>query len=142
MTLAAVFGLALLAANFPRDGPSPTPIQAVAWARLGTVDAHSLAFAPGSTEHLFFGHHFGMLESSDGGRTWQSLGTGGDAMEMAVGDGTTVYIAGHNVFQVSRDGGRSWQSPATDLPSLDIHGFTRDPADPARMWAYLATGGV
>ncbi len=22
-----------------------------------------------------------------------------------------------------------------------LHGFTRDPSDPARMWAYLATGG-
>lgn len=61
---------------------------------------------------------------------------------MDVGDGTTMYVAGHEVFQVSRDGGETWDSPTTDLPSLDIHGFTRDSADPARMWAYLAEGGV
>ncbi len=54
----------------------------------------------------------------------------------------SVVIAGHNVFAASRDGGTTWSPISADLPSLDIHGFTRDPADPARMWAYLATGGL
>lgn len=57
------------------------------------------------------------------------------------GDGSIV-IAGHNVFTASRDGGATWAPIPADLPSLDIHGFTRDPADAARMWAYLATGGL
>jgi len=118
------------------------PAAAIAWARLGTADAHSLAFAPGDAQHLFFGHHGGVLESVDGGRTWAPLGARADAMSMDIGDGTTMYIAGHEVFQVSRDGGETWASPDTDLPNLDIHAFTRDPADPARMWAYLADGGV
>jgi photosystem II stability/assembly factor-like uncharacterized protein len=114
----------------------------VAWTRLDTADAHSLAFRPGGTEHLYFGHHGGILESVDGGRTWRPLAARADAMSMGVGDGTTLYIAGHEVFQASRDGGRTWSDIETDLPNLDIHAFTRDPADPLRMWAYLAEGGV
>jgi photosystem II stability/assembly factor-like uncharacterized protein len=62
------------------------------------------------------------------------------AMQPAA-DGSIV-IAGHEVFTASQDGGRTWQAISADLPSLDIHGFTRDPANPARMWAYLATGGL
>lgn len=54
----------------------------------------------------------------------------------------SIIIAGHEVFQASRDRGATWAPIDTDLPSLDVHGFTRDPADPARMWAYLAIGGL
>lgn len=61
---------------------------------------------------------------------------------MVPADDGSIVIAGHEVFTASRDGGRTWAPIASDLPSLDIHGFTRDPADPARMWAYLATGGL
>ncbi len=63
-------------------------------------------------------------------------------MSMAPADDGSIVIAGHEVFTASRDGGATWSSIPADLPSLDIHGFTRDPADPARMWAYLATGGL
>ncbi|MEO7118914.1 MAG: hypothetical protein ABIZ34_08080, partial [Candidatus Limnocylindrales bacterium] len=74
--------------------------------------------------------------------TWRALGDASDAMSLAAGDGTTMYIAGHDVFEVSRDGGRTWQAVASDLPGLDIHGFAQSPLDPERMWAYLAGGGV
>jgi hypothetical protein len=93
-------------------------------------------------DHLYFGYHFGVMESVDGGRTWRQLGGRADAMSFGVGDGTTLYIAGHEVFQVSGDGGRTWADIEADLPSLDIHGFTREPADGQHMWAYLAQGGV
>ena len=43
-------------------------------------------------------------------------------------DGSMV-IARHEVFVTSRDGGKTWAQVTTDLPSLDIHGFTRDPSD-------------
>lgn len=113
-----------------------------AWARLETQDVHSLAFVGGDTQHLLFGHHGGLRESRDGGQTWTDLPVPADAMAMVpAGDGSIV-IAGHDVFTASRDGGRTWAPIAADLPNLDIHGFTRDPADPARMWAFLATGGL
>lgn len=49
---------------------------------------------------------------------------------------------GHEVLVASRGGGATWVSIASDLPSLDTHGFAGNPTDPARMWAHLATGGL
>jgi photosystem II stability/assembly factor-like uncharacterized protein len=114
----------------------------VPWARLQTQDVHSLAFVGDDPGHLLFGHHGGLRESRDGGRSWSPLPVRDDAMSMAPADDGSIIIAGHEVFTASRDGGATWAAISTDLPSLDIHGFTRDPADPARMWAYLAIGGL
>jgi len=63
-------------------------------------------------------------------------------MSTSPGADGSIVIAGHEVFVASRDAGATWSPIVTDLPSLDIHGFTRDPGDPARMWAYLAIGGL
>lgn len=134
LTVAAV-GLAVAL----RSGSS---VEQVAWATLRTQDVHSLAFVGGDPEHLLFGHHGGLLESPDGGRTWSALPIRDDAMAMTPADDGSIVIAGHEVFTASRDGGATWSKIAADLPSIDIHGFTRDPADPGRMWAYLATGGL
>lgn len=114
----------------------------VAWAKLDTQDVHSLAFVGGDPEHLLFGHHGGVTQSLDGGRTWTSLSVREDAMSMAPAADGSIVIAGHEVFSGSSDGGVTWVAIPADLPNLDIHGFTRDPADPARMWVYLATGGL
>lgn len=131
--------IAVAAAIALRPGAAGKP---TAWSTLRTQDVHSLAFVGGDPEHVLFGHHGGLLDSRDGGRTWSALPVRDDAMGMAPADDGSIVIAGHEVFTASRDGGMTWASIAADLPSLDIHGFTRDPADPARMWAYLATGGL
>ena len=135
----AAIALAILAGAvlqpFARGNPHP-------WARLGTEDVHSIAFAPGSTNHLYFGHHGGILESPDGGRSWTPLPVAADAMGMRPAAGGSIVIAGHEVFVGSTDGGRTWNSIEADLPNIDIHAFARDPLDPKRMWAYLAEGGV
>lgn len=120
-------------------GSSGTP---TAWVRFGTQDVHSLVFPGGDPARLLFGHHGGLLSSADGGRTWAALPLRDDAMSLAPAADGTIFVAGHEVFMASRDEGRTWAPVQTDLPSLDIHGFTRDPADPARMWAYLAIGGL
>ena len=130
----AIAVAALVVSRAPRD--------VVPWARLGTEDVHSLTFVDSGTDRLLFGHHGGLLESADGGRTWDALPLGDDAMSTATGADGSIVIAGHDVFRASRDGGATWASIATDLPSLDIHGFARDPADPTRMWAYPVTGGL
>jgi photosystem II stability/assembly factor-like uncharacterized protein len=116
--------------------------ELVAWARLGTQDVHSLAFVDDDSSRLLFGHHGGLWATGDGGRTWSPLPVRDDAMSTSTAADGSVVIAGHNVFAASRDGGSSWSPIEAGLPNLDIHGFTRDPADPARMWAYLATGGL
>ena len=118
------------------------PGQPVAWTRLGTADVHSLTFINDDPERVLFGHHDGLLGSSDGGGTWSAMPVRQDAMSTSAASDGSIVIAGHEVFSASRDGGATWAPIATDLPSLDIHGFTRDPADPARMWAYLAVGGL
>lgn len=118
------------------------PAGQAAWTRFGTADVHSLAFVGGDPEHVLFGHHGGIRESRDGGRTWSALPDRSDAMSLSAASDGSIIIAGHNVFTGSRDGGATWSPIETDLPSLDIHGFTRDPVDPRRMWAYLATGGL
>lgn len=117
-------------------------IAQVAWARFGTQDAHSLAFVGGDPAHLLFGHHDGLEESRDGGRTWSTLPVRTDAMSMSPAADGSIVIAGHEVFMASRDGGSTWGPITTDLPSLDIHGFARDPSDSRRLWAYLAIGGL
>ena len=113
-----------------------------AWAEFGSQDVHSLAFVGDDPEHLLFGHHGGLEETTDGGRTWSPMPVRDDAMSMSPASDASIVIAGHEVFVASRDGGQTWAPISGDLPRLDIHGFTRDPSDPARMWAYLATGGL
>ena len=113
-----------------------------AWARFNTQDVHSLSFVGGNPDRVLFGHHGGLFESRDGGRSWRALPVREDAMSMAAAEDGSIVIAGHLVFSASQDGGATWAPIASDLPSLDIHGFTRDPSDPSRMWAYLATGGL
>lgn len=124
------------------SGAVPGTKSPVAWARLVTQDVHSLAFDPTDPQHLYFGHHGGLLESRDGGSTWTALSVRDDAMSVGSAAGGSIVIAGHDVLAASADGGRSWRPISADLPSLDIHGFTRDPGDPKRMWAYPATGGL
>jgi photosystem II stability/assembly factor-like uncharacterized protein len=133
----AVAGIAFVvwAATRTLAGPA-------AWTRLDTQDVHSLAFAPDSTDHLFFGHHGGILESRDGGRTWTALPVNADAMGMRPADDGSIVIAGHEVLVASPDGGQTWAPLSSDLPNIDIHAVARDPDDPLRMWAYLAAGGV
>lgn len=130
--------VAVVAFALSRSG-SP-PIEA--WSRLGTDDVHTLAVVGDDPSRILFGHHGGILASTDGGRSWRALSTRADAMNLGVAPGGSIVIAGHDVLVETRDGGRSWQDVPADLPSLDIHGFARDPGNPARMWAYLATGGL
>jgi photosystem II stability/assembly factor-like uncharacterized protein len=63
-------------------------------------------------------------------------------MSIATAANDSIVIAGHEVLQASSDGGATWAHIDADLPSLDIHSFTRSRSNPSRMWAYLAMGGV
>ena len=114
-----------------------------AWATLNTADVHALAFAPGDASHLYFGHHNGLLESRDGGRSWQPAAlSGADAMNVSVAGGGRIQIAGHEVYLESSDGGASWQPVPNDLPGLDLHSFAMDPADSDHAWAFAVGFGL
>lgn len=140
-----LLGLGLAAVTFAGvgfwvTGSGGAPIEA--WSRLGTEDAHSLAFVEDDPNHIIFGHHDGVMESTDGGTSWHALGGRLDAMSLTAPTTSYIAVAGHDVFSESRDGGRTWQDIPAELPNLDIHGFAQDPGDQARMWAYPVTGGL
>jgi photosystem II stability/assembly factor-like uncharacterized protein len=116
--------------------------EPVAWATLNTADVHALAFAPDDAQHLYFGHHDGLLETRDGGRSWQPASlTGSDAMNVKAADGR-IQIAGHDVYLESIDGGATWQPVPNDLPGLDLHAFAVDPGDPDHAWTFAVGFGL
>lgn len=117
--------------------------EPVAWATLNTADVHALAFAPDDSQHIYFGHHDGLLESRDGGRSWRPASlSGSDAMNVKASDGGRIQIAGHDVFLESTDGGATWQPIPSDLPGLDLHAFALDPTDPDHAWTFAVGFGL
>ena len=116
---------------------------ATAWATLGTRDVHSLAFDPADAQHLYFGHHYGLLETRDGGRNWKSTAlSGADAMNVAPPSDGFFQIAGHNVYKETADGGATWRDVPNNLPGLDLHAFAADPADRSHAWAFAVGFGL
>jgi photosystem II stability/assembly factor-like uncharacterized protein len=122
------------------SSPSAAP---TAWATLGTADVHALTFDPADSDRLLFGHHDGLLATSDGGRSWDPTTlAGNDAMNVVRLNGERLQIAGHDVYLESIDGGASWSSVPNNLPGLDLHAFAVDPADPERAWAFAVGHGL
>jgi photosystem II stability/assembly factor-like uncharacterized protein len=119
------------------------PGTATPWATLGTADVHALAFDPSDLQHLYFGHHNGLLESTDGGRTWHASAlSGADAMSVPIVNGERFQIAGHEVYLETADGGTTLLSVPNDLPGLDLHAFAVDPADADHVWAFAVGFGL
>lgn len=109
------------------------------------ADYHSLAFSPTDPNTVFFGHHNGLLKSTDGGATWVSVKSerNWDAMSLAIPSGSAVqYVAGHDVFYKSAGGGASWQPVRHNLPGTDIHAFAADPDQPSALYAYVVGFGL
>lgn len=61
--LAAVAAAVVLVRS-PFEGASPL-------SRVSVNDVHSQAFEPGGAAAVLFGHHDGVLGSTEGGRTWR-----------------------------------------------------------------------
>ena len=130
--------IAALGAFVLLRAPEPAPL-----ATLGTADAHALAIDPRNADRIFFGHHGGLLESRDAGRTWiETTLSGADAMNVSTGADGVLQVAGHELYVTSSDGGATWQPVETDLPGLDLHAFVADPADPDRAWTFAAGLGL
>lgn len=115
--------------------------------QIRTNDFHSMALSPVDPNLVLYGHHGGVLQSTDGGRTWLTTNLSGetdDAMGMAFAGpgGNTVLAAGHDTFFKSTDGGRTWERMTPDLPATDVHGLTAAPDDPNRVYAYVVRFGL
>jgi photosystem II stability/assembly factor-like uncharacterized protein len=136
----ALAGVVAVVALRPPDARGDDP---VAWATLKTPDVHALVFAPDDPSVLFFGHHDGLLESRDGGRTWQPTALSGtDAMNVRVASDGRIQIAGHEVYLESTDAGASWHPVPNDLPGMDLHAFAVDPADADHAWIFAVGFGL
>ncbi len=116
-----------------------------ALATLNTRDVHALVFHPQNPDALFFGHHGGMMQSGDGGKSWSPLASlQQDAMSIAIprSDANLVFIAGHNVLSASSDGGKTWRTLTTNLPGTDIHAFAVNPMNAREFYAFAAGFGL
>jgi photosystem II stability/assembly factor-like uncharacterized protein len=124
-------------------GPSAPAVQATA-SLPDTPDYHSLLIDQQDSRHLWLGTHYGLYESTDGGRSWSEAGLNGlDAMNLGRSRSQTVWAAGHNMFAKSIDGGASWSNVVPNgLPTLDIHGFAVDPRNPRHLYAAVAGQGL
>ncbi|MCC7165556.1 MAG: hypothetical protein IT331_23870 [Anaerolineae bacterium] len=112
---------------------------------MNTRDYHSLAFHPNNPDVLYFGHHGGMMQSSDGGKSWIPLASlQQDAMSIAIprDDPNVITIAGHDVLSQSNDGGKTWRPLTTNLPGTDIHAFAVNPTNAREFYAFVAGFGL
>lgn len=147
--VAVVVGLFLIggiAYFFLTGGGAPAQAQAQPISTLSSSDFHSLVFSPEDPNTAYFGHHDGVMETHDGGRTWQPLVNrpNWDAMGMAFSKAAplTLYAAGHDIFFKSSDGGQTWEPVKHNLPGTDIHGFAADPEDPMALYAFVVGAGL
>src|SRR5437867_1497106 len=72
---AALVGLFLQRAQPPAQSAQPpaAPAAGGGLQQLGSIlaaDYHSLAFSAKDPSVLYFGHHNGVMQSADGGRSW------------------------------------------------------------------------
>ena len=140
VALIVILSLWIVFSNKQSDNLQAQPIS-----KLSTEDFHSLAFSLTEPETVFFGHHQGLLVSHNGGKDWEPTTLkNADAMALALpsSDPQIMYAAGHDVFFKSTDGGTSWQAVSTDLPGLDIHGFTVSPENASQVYAHVVGFGI
>lgn len=114
--------------------------------QIKTNDFHSMAVSPADPNLVLYGHHGGVLRSTDGGRTWLTTNLTGatdDAMGMGISgaEPDIVYAAGHDTFFKSTDGGQTWRSLDPDLPGRDIHGMAVAPDHAGRLYANVVRYG-
>jgi photosystem II stability/assembly factor-like uncharacterized protein len=64
------------------------------------------------------------------------------ALALPLSDSKILYAAGHDVFFKSTDSGKTWNAVTTNLPGLDIHGFTVDPENADRVFAHVVGFGI
>lgn len=115
-------------------------------ATLRTADFHALAWSLRDPDTVYFGHHDGVMKSTDAGVTWSATiaQRNFDAMGLAVdlADPQRLLMAGHDVFFASVDGGATWQPLRHNLPGTDMHGFAMSPSDANRLYAYVVGFGL
>jgi photosystem II stability/assembly factor-like uncharacterized protein len=135
----------VVAALFFRQFPGTSSTDPQPISTLQTDDFHALLWSPTEPNTIFFGHHGGLLQSIDGGRSWQATTlTNADAMSVASSPKAPqrLYAAGHGIFRRSDDGGATWTAPESSIQGADIHGFAQSPADADHLFALVVGQGL
>jgi hypothetical protein len=143
MSLLGIVVLGLLLWQWQRGSASTSAVAPIS--TLSTPDYHALVWSPTEADVVFFGHHNGVLKSTDGGRNWQPTSlANADAMSLTASPKAPerMYAAGHGVFLRSDDGGETWTVPDTTLQGADVHGFTQSPVDPDVLYAFVVGTGI
>jgi photosystem II stability/assembly factor-like uncharacterized protein len=148
----ALLAMGLLVGVLIKSGGSggssaSAPGTGVALSELRTPDFHSIAISPAAPQLVLYGHHGGVLRSTDGGRTWSQTnltGSTDDAMGMGIStsDPSLAFAAGHGTFFRSTDGGNTWTSMKPKLPGTDVHGMAVSPEQPAALYAHVVGQGL
>lgn len=133
-------------AGQPADSTAPGSGTSGELSQIKTNDFHSMAVSPADPNVILYGHHGGVLRSTDGGRTWTKTNLTGetdDAMGMGISgaEPNVAYAAGHDTFFTSTDGGATWESLDPDLPARDIHGMAVAPDTAGRLYVNLVRYG-
>lgn len=109
--------------------------------------ANELLLAPGNPSLLITRATFGVIQSSDGGRTWtviceEAIGAAGviaDPPITVTADGTLLLLAPTGGALVSHDAGCSWFSAPEPLAGTRGVDLTRDPSDARRALLLTST---
>lgn len=139
--LAAI--LLVLALTFLNQRANPSGLVPIS--TLTTRDFHALVFSPTEPNTVYFGHHEGMLVSTDQGVSWgPSSLRGADAMSLVTSAANVrrLYAAGHGVLFRSDDSGTTWSQVAGPLAGADIHGFATSTDDADRVYAFVVDQGL
>lgn len=126
------------------DGPATPPGAGEAFRHV-----HGLAVDPQQAGRLYVATHHGLFVG-DNGTSWQRVGPADDYMGFIVhptnasimwssGHPQNPTAAYHNLgVRQSRDGGHTWETIA--LEGVDFHAMAVSPANPDRLWGYVAGG--
>jgi photosystem II stability/assembly factor-like uncharacterized protein len=144
LAAAGLLGLAVVLAFTAFRGGTGSDASQAPGGLPDTPDYHSLLVSASDPRKLVLGTHVGLYLSSDAGKHWRfDALSGTDAMNLARPGGSTVWLAGHQVFMKSSDGGGTWSDVRpSGLPGLDIHGFAVDPRSSKTLYAAIAGQGL
>lgn len=94
-------------------------------------------------EHVLLANASGLLESRDGGRTWEQASLDVAPVAMAVSPaGGIAYVFAADSAHVTSDAGRTWQAGAGTLPGTEVLAAAVNPYLPAEVYVSFADAGL
>lgn len=103
-----------------------------------------VGFAFVAPDHVLLGNASGLLESRDGGRTWDrsSLEVAPTVLAASpAGDGSAYVFSGQDVHATA-DAGRTWQTVTGTLPGTLVLAAAVNPYAPTEVYASFADAGL